>query len=51
MDKWDPKNAVEMLVTQSKCYYFLAQIHTDQMIRDNYEVAFSDPTLIEEEEE
>lgn len=51
VDKWDPKNAVEMVVTQSKCYYFLAQIHIDQLLRDNFEVAFADAIPIEEEEE
>lgn len=51
VDKWDAKNAVEMIVAQSKCYYFLAQIHIDQLVRDNFEVAFQEATQVEEEDE
>lgn len=46
MEKWDPKNALEIIISQAKCYYFLAQIHIDEMLKDNFEVAFAEPIRI-----
>lgn len=48
VDKWDPKNAIEVILAQVKCYYFLAQIHIDLMIKENFEVAFAQPVRIED---
>lgn len=35
-----------MILSQVKCYYFLGQLNIDKMIKDNFEVAFTDPIKI-----
>ena len=51
IDKWDPKNALEMILVQVKCYYFFAYIHVDVMGKQNFEVAFAQPISIDDEGE
>lgn len=49
-DKWEPENALEMILAQVKCYYFIGQLNIDYMIKDNLEVAFTDPTRIDDDD-
>lgn len=48
---WDISNSEEMVLAQVQCYYMMAQITIDQLIKDNFAIAFSDPVRIEADEE
>ena len=50
VEKWEPSNSMEMILAQVKCLYFLGQLHIDYLVKENYEVAFLNPTFIEEDD-
>ncbi|KAL4435549.1 hypothetical protein ABPG74_020325 [Tetrahymena malaccensis] len=48
---WEISNSEEMILAQVQCYYMMAQITIDELIKDNFVIAFADPERIELEEE
>ncbi|EAR90704.2 hypothetical protein TTHERM_00705200 (macronuclear) [Tetrahymena thermophila SB210] len=48
---WEISNSEEMILAQVQCYYMMAQITIDELIKDNFVIAFADPERIEAEEE
>jgi len=51
MDKWEKKNASDMILCQIECYYMLAQIYIDKLLGEKFEIGFQDDVRIEEEKE
>lgn len=50
-DTWELKNASEMILAQVECFYRIAQITIDNLLKDNFEIAFADPIRAEENAE
>ena len=38
-DKWEGKNAIQMIIMQAKCQYFMGQIFIDEVVQENVEAA------------
>jgi hypothetical protein len=49
-DNWEPKNSIELIIAQSKCCYFMAQIKIDELTNENFEFCFEHPKKINDEE-
>lgn len=39
-----------MILAQVECYYRMAQMIIDNLIKDNFEIPFSDPIRVEDNE-
>ena len=50
-DKWESRNASDMILQQIECYYILSQCYTESLLRDGYETAFQDPIKIPTDDE
>jgi hypothetical protein len=49
-DNWEPKNSIELIIVQSKCCYFMAQMKIDELTNENFEFCFEQPKKINEDE-
>ena len=50
-DTWEPKNASEMILIQAECCYILALSYIDLLLKENFEIAFAEPTRINAEDQ
>lgn len=39
-DSWDVKNSNEMIIIQVEAYFIMSQITIDNILKDNFEIAF-----------